>query len=101
MDGVIMNIVKINRMDDLGRLTSPVTMRRMLNLSGGDLIGMYVDGDSIVLRKYVPEDNLIDALNAFQSRLEHEVWELKYDVFAEIREHIDEIRAVLCDKVMS
>ena len=48
--GIVRNI------DSLGRIVLPIELRRTLNIdaSKGDPIEIYMDGTSIVLRKYEP-----------------------------------------------
>lgn len=44
----------VRKVDELGRLVLPIEMRRVLNISVKDPIEIYVDGDSIILRKHQP-----------------------------------------------
>jgi transcriptional pleiotropic regulator of transition state genes len=37
-------------LDPLGRVTLPIELRRMQNITEGDLLEVYVDGDSIILK---------------------------------------------------
>ena len=41
--------------DNLGRIVLPIELRRTLNLAERDTMEIFVDGSSIVLKKYVPE----------------------------------------------
>lgn len=40
--------------DSLGRIVIPKELRTVLDLSEGDRMEIHVDGDAIVLRKFVP-----------------------------------------------
>ena len=82
-----------------GRVSVPAKIRRELNIREEDLVEISVDGDSIVLKKYVPEEKLIDALSTFQSRFEIESVDLKYKDAMEIEKHINEIRMILEKRV--
>lgn len=42
----------VRRVDELGRIVLPIEMRRTLNIGEKDSLEIYVDGDSIILRKY-------------------------------------------------
>lgn len=42
----------VRKMDDLGRIVIPVELRRTLGIAEKDALEIYVDGSSIVLRKY-------------------------------------------------
>ena len=44
----------VRRVDELGRIVLPIEMRRTLNIGEKDSLEIYVDGDSIILRKYQP-----------------------------------------------
>ena len=41
---------------NLGRVTLPIELRRNLDIDIKDPVEIFVDGDSIVLKKYVPVD---------------------------------------------
>ena len=40
------------RIDDLGRVVLPIELRRMLGIEVKDSLEIFVDGDSVILRKY-------------------------------------------------
>ena len=42
------------RIDPLGRLVIPKETRRMFGIKEGDPLEIFTDGDTIVLKKYVP-----------------------------------------------
>lgn len=42
----------VRNLDNLGRVTLPIELRRNLNLDIKDPVEIFVEGDSIVLRKY-------------------------------------------------
>lgn len=46
----------VRNVDDLGRFVLPMELRKKLHINIGDPLEVFVDGDSIVLRKYVPAD---------------------------------------------
>lgn len=46
--GIVRNI------DELGRITLPMELRRTLEISTGDAIDISVDGEKVVLEKYKP-----------------------------------------------
>ena len=70
----------IRRIDELGRIVLPVELRRILdiksckekgssNKSDSDAVEIFVDGEEIILRKYVPGchccgnmDNLVEVM---------------------------------------
>jgi transcriptional pleiotropic regulator of transition state genes len=52
------NILKstgiVRKVDELGRVVIPIELRRTLGIDIKDPIEIYVDGESIILKKYQP-----------------------------------------------
>ncbi|MGN0153597.1 MAG: AbrB/MazE/SpoVT family DNA-binding domain-containing protein [Lachnospiraceae bacterium] len=46
----------VRNLDNLGRVTLPIELRRNLNIDIKDPVEIFVDGDTIILRKYAPCD---------------------------------------------
>ena len=44
----------VRKVDELGRIVLPIELRRTLDISTKDEVEIYVDGDSVVLKKYSP-----------------------------------------------
>ena len=44
----------IRKIDDLGRVVLPMEVRKLLELNGKDTVEIFVNGGSIVMRKYEP-----------------------------------------------
>jgi len=44
----------VRKVDELGRIVLPIELRRTLEITERDALEIYVDGSSIVLRKYQP-----------------------------------------------
>lgn len=44
----------VRKVDELGRIVLPIELRRTLEISERDALEIYVDGSSIILRKYQP-----------------------------------------------
>ena len=42
----------VRKIDELGRVVLPIELRRTMNLDVRDPVEIFLDGDSIVLRKY-------------------------------------------------
>lgn len=60
----------IRRVDELGRVVIPIEIRNQFNIVEKDPIEIYVDGSSIVLKKYEPNcifcgntENLVEYKN--------------------------------------
>ena len=44
----------VRKVDELGRIVLPIGLRRTMDIAEKDAIEIYVDGASIILRKYEP-----------------------------------------------
>lgn len=44
----------VRKVDELGRIVIPIELRRTLEINIKDPLGIYVDGDQIILKKYNP-----------------------------------------------
>lgn len=44
----------VRRVDELGRIVIPIELRRNLDIGEKDALEIYVDGTSIILKKYEP-----------------------------------------------
>ena len=44
----------IRKVDDLGRIVLPIEMRRTLDIAEKDALEIYVEGASVILKKYKP-----------------------------------------------
>jgi len=44
----------VRKVDELGRIVLPIELRRTLDIEEKDALEIYVDGDSIILKKYEP-----------------------------------------------
>ena len=42
------------KIDELGRVVLPIELRRKMDIGEKDSLEIYVDGDSIILKKYEP-----------------------------------------------
>ena len=57
----------VRKVDELGRIVLPIELRRTLGIEEKDRFEIFVDGESIILRKYQPAcifcDNAKDIIN--------------------------------------
>ena len=44
----------VRKMDELGRVVIPIEIRNQFNIAEKDPVEIYVDGSSIILKKYEP-----------------------------------------------
>jgi len=47
----------VRKVDELGRIVLPIELRRTLGIAERDMVEIFVDGSSIILKKFVPETN--------------------------------------------
>lgn len=53
----------VRKLDDLGRITLPIELRRNLNIGEHDPLEIFVDDDRIILRKYEASDIFTGNMN--------------------------------------
>lgn len=56
MANVIKNTGIVRRLDELGRITLPIELRRNLDIGEKDPVEIYVSEDMIILKKHAPAD---------------------------------------------
>lgn len=44
----------MRKVDELGRVVLPIELRRTLDIAEKDALEIYVDGDTVILKKYAP-----------------------------------------------
>ena len=44
----------VRKVDELGRIVLPIEMRRTLDIGEKDALEIYVEGSSVILKKYKP-----------------------------------------------
>ncbi len=44
----------VRKVDELGRVVLPIELRRTLDISEKDSLEIYVDGNTVILKKYEP-----------------------------------------------
>ena len=53
---VVKNTGIVRRLDELGRITLPIELRRNLDIAERDPVEIYVSEDMIILKKHAPSD---------------------------------------------
>ncbi|MEK4425141.1 AbrB/MazE/SpoVT family DNA-binding domain-containing protein [Solibacillus sp. FSL K6-1523] len=46
----------VRKVDELGRIVLPIELRRSLGIDEKDPVEIFVDGDKIVMQKYIPNE---------------------------------------------
>ena len=61
----------VRKVDELGRIVLPIEMRRTLDIGEKDSLEIYVEGSSIILKKYKPSCAFCDGgrdISVFRGR---------------------------------
>ena len=57
----------VRKVDELGRIVLPIELRRTLDIAEKDALEIYVDGSSVILKKYRPNCMFCDGSKDVQS----------------------------------
>ena len=67
----------IRRIDELGRIVIPKEIRKSLRIKNGESLEVYLDGDSIILKKFSHIESLesisVDYVEAFNQIIKHNI----------------------------
>ncbi len=67
----------IRRIDDLGRIVIPKEIRKNMRIKNGDSLEIFVDDDSVILKKYSPIESVEDAalkyVETFNQVIKHNI----------------------------
>lgn len=44
----------VRKVDELGRIVLPIELRKMMDLNVKDSVEIFTDGDTVILKKYMP-----------------------------------------------
>lgn len=44
----------VRKIDELGRIVMPIEIRKTMDISSKDSLEIFIDGDKIILKKYMP-----------------------------------------------
>ena len=61
MANVVKNTGIVRKLDELGRITLPIELRRNLDIGEKDPVEIYVSEDMIILKKHAPSDTFTGA----------------------------------------
>ncbi|QGQ95833.1 AbrB/MazE/SpoVT family DNA-binding domain-containing protein [Paenibacillus psychroresistens] len=57
----------VRKLDELGRITLPIELRRSLGIGEKDALEIFVDSDRIMLKKYAPGCNFCGSIEQIES----------------------------------
>lgn len=55
----------------------------------------FTDGAQVILKKYIPEENLLNAVKAIEKQMDLEEMDMEFHTSKEIRKHLKEICSLL------
>lgn len=56
----------VRKVDELGRVVIPKELRRTLGIEEKDPVEIYIDGDKIILKKYLPNAEKEDVISSLE-----------------------------------
>ena len=72
-----MNTGMVRKIDELGRLVIPKEIRKNMRIKNGDSLEIFVDDDSVILKKYSPIESVEDAalkyVETFNQVIKHNI----------------------------
>lgn len=83
------------RIDGLGRIVIPKDIRAKFGIREYTQLEMFIKDDTIVLKKYIPEENLEDRLKDFEACFDEMKYGMKTDKVKAIETHIKELKKIL------
>lgn len=85
----------VRRVDDLGRIVLPKELRRMLRIKEGTPMQILLSGDDVILKKYYPENVLLNLTKNLMEAAEETYNNLEPEKIEGIRKHVHEIQHLL------
>lgn len=85
----------IRRIDDLGRIVIPKEIRKNIKIKNGDNMEIFLDSDSIVLKKYSPIESIENIINEYVETF-YQV--TKYNIIVTDKEKVISIAGSLKNK---
>lgn len=76
------------RVDELGRVVLPIELRRMLGIDTKDSLEIFVEGESVILRKYRRDTDKADMLKELDNVLQYSDNPHVYEIIANAKEFI-------------
>lgn len=56
----------VRKVDELGRVVIPAELRNVLGIDKQDPLEIYIDGDKIILKKYLPNGEKEDVISSLE-----------------------------------
>ena len=85
----------IRRVDDLGRISIPKTVRNVMGITEGTPLELFTEKGALIYKKYVVENELCDMVGNLIEAVEDMGVDLGPEKTGDIRRHIREIQNLL------
>jgi AbrB family transcriptional regulator, transcriptional pleiotropic regulator of transition state genes len=59
----------VRKVDELGRIVLPIELRRVLGIDKKDPVEVFIDGDKVILKKFVLSHKVESAVNYLEAQL--------------------------------
>lgn len=89
----------VRRVDDLGRVVIPKEIRRTMGVTEGTALEIFVESDgSVIFRKYMPENGLIERIEDIEMVV-NDISDDLGDKVSEIQRHIRSLKELCSNSV--
>ncbi len=85
----------VRKVDDLGRIVVPIELRRNLGIGVGDPVEFYMDGQTIIVKKYDTTGSVADLVDKLESEIRMKEQLLTPKQMAALDEKLQELKAIV------
>lgn len=85
----------VRKLDKLGRIVVPMEIRRNLGISVGDPVEFYVDGQTIIVKKYDTTGSVEELVDRLEQEIRMKSHLLTTKQVAALDEKIQELKAIV------
>ena len=85
----------VRKVDDLGRIVVPIELRRNLGISVGDPVEFYVDGQTIIVKKYDATGSVAELVDKLESEIRMKEQLLTPKQMAALDEKLQELKEIV------
>lgn len=85
----------VRKLDDLGRIVVPIELRRNLGISVGDPVEFYVDGQTIIVKKYDATGSVEELVDRLEQEIRMKDHLLTPKQVAALEEKLQELKEIV------
>lgn len=85
----------VRKVDDLGRIVLPIELRRNLGISVGDPVEFYVDGQTIIVKKYDTTGSVAELVDRLEQEIRMKARLLTTKQVAALDEKLQELKEIV------